>query len=95
MQSPFNAMLALTAASIVRLCSASTLLLADPHHLEPLDPAETALPIDIRKVERMAAVSVEQYAAADAWPHVAHTVKAMGTLRIAVMGMSTTSGCGG
>ena len=94
MLSPFNAILALTAASLFTLCSASSLLLADPHHLPPLDPAETLLPIDAQQVERVAALSVEQYTDADAWPHVAHTVRATGTLRIVVMGMSTTSGCG-
>ena len=75
-------------------CPASTLKLGDPHHLQPLSPSEVALPVDHHLLKRVAALSIEHYAAPSTWTRVVHSVQTAGALNIAVLGMSSTAGCG-
>ena len=75
-------------------CPASTLKLGDPHHLQPLSPSEVALPVDHHLLKRVAALSIEHYAAPSTWARVVHSVQTAGALNAAVLGMSSTAGCG-
>ena len=80
--------------AVLRLVRASSLLLTDSHRLPSLDPKTTELPFDQLLFERAAAASVEQHIPPATWQAVAHRLEKVGTLHVAVLGMSTTSGCG-